>query len=67
MAQAWQHQKRTVELMLDMAEEFERWHPKYTQVMQAIAQSCYVVMAFIEKVSTFAWGYFPEDINTWLK
>lgn len=67
MAQAWQHQARTVEIMLDMAALFKEAHPEHAEFMQAIAQSAYVTMDFIKDVSIKCWGFWPEDINSWLK
>ena len=67
MAQCYQHQARSVEILLDMAEEFAEHHPDYTEFMQAIGQSIFVNMGFIEDVCKKAWGYFPENIETWLK
>jgi len=67
IAQAWQHQARTVEIMTDMAVMFDEHHKDYAEYMQAIAQSAYITMEFIQDVATKAWGYWPEDVETWLK
>jgi len=67
LAQAYQHQMRTVELLVELGEIFGEFHMDYYEQFLAISQMSMTVMKFIKSIGIHAWGYFPEDINKWLK
>jgi len=67
IAQAFQHEQRTVEIMLELGEIFGEHHKDYEEYFQAIGQCSLVVMGFIQDVAVKAWGFWPDNIETWLK
>lgn len=67
MAQAYVHQMRTIEILLEVAKIFGEWHKDYEEMFILIATMCGYTMSLIKKVCTHSWGYFPDDVQTWLK
>ncbi len=67
LAQAYQHQMRTVELLVELGEIFGEFHMDYYEQFLAISQMSMTVMKFIKGIAIHAWGYFPDNIQTWLK
>jgi len=67
IAQAFGHQQKSVQCLLEVRDLFAEWHPEWSPMFNAICNNCLMTGEFIEKLATRAWGYFPETLDTWLK
>jgi hypothetical protein len=67
MAQAFGHQQKAIQCMLEVRELFVEWHPEWSPMFNAICNNCMMTAEFIQKLCIQAWGYFPESLDTWLK
>lgn len=67
MAQAFVHQMKTIEILLQVAAIFGEWHTDYAEMFVMIATNCNFTMQAIESVCRHSWGTFPDNIQTWLK
>lgn len=67
LAQAYIHQMRTIEILLQVATVFGEWHSDYAELFQLIATNCYITMQAIKDVCIHSWGTFPDNIKSWLK
>jgi hypothetical protein len=67
IAQCVGHQMKTVVLLAEVAEVFRESHQDYAEMFTTIANNCMITIEWIKGVAIHAWGYFPDDINTWLK
>lgn len=66
-AQAYQHLMRAIECLLFLQDIFIEHHPDYAELFNVICTGINVFMEQLEKTFTRAWGYFPDDLNKWLK
>lgn len=67
IAQAYGHQQKAIECLLEVREMFTEWHPEWSDYFTAICNNCVLTMTFIKALGTRAWGYFPESLDAWLK
>lgn len=67
IAQALNHQMKTVELLIYIATTFGEFHADYEEIFELIANNCMLTIEWIKSIAIKAWGYIPDDINTWLK
>lgn len=67
IAQAYGHQQKCIECLLDVRELFVEWHPEWSDMFTAICNNCIITMGFIKDLGIRAWGYFPESLDAWLK
>lgn len=67
IAQAYGHQQKAIECLLEVRELFVEWHPEWSDLFTGIGNNCIVTMGFIQKLGIRAWGYFPESLDAWLK
>lgn len=67
IAQAFGHQQKSVQCLLEVRDLFAEWHPEWSPMFNAICNNCLMTAQFIETLGTRAWGYFPETLDTWLK
>lgn len=58
---------KTVYILVEISEVFGEFHTDYAQMFDLIANNCMMTIEWIKVVAIKAWGYFPDDINTWLK
>ena len=67
MAQAFGHQQKSIQCLLEVRDLFEEWHPEWCELFTGMCNNCVITMSFIKRLSTLAWGYFPETLSTWLR
>lgn len=67
MAQAFGHQQKAIQCMLEVRELFSEWHPEWSPMFTAICNNCIMTADFIQKLCIRAWGYFPKSLDAWLK
>lgn len=67
MAQAVKHQMQTISCLLDIRELFVEFHPEWDELFTACANNCMISIGFIKRICVLAWGFFPEDLASWLK
>lgn len=67
LAQAIGHQQSCVSCLLEVREFFVEYHPEWEELFVSIGNMCMMSIGFIRTVGIRAYGYFPENINTWLK
>lgn len=66
-AQCVQHSQRIVEKLLALKDEFIEPHPDWIPFFDGIINSQLMQIDFIVNLATIAWGYFPDDLDKWLK
>lgn len=67
IAQCVGHQMKTVYLLVEISEVFGEFHTDYSEMFNLIANNSMMTIEWIKTIAIKAWGYFPNDINTWLK
>lgn len=67
MAQVVNHQIRSMAKMEEIAKTFGEFHADYQEMLELIATNCALTMKWCKDVSEKAWGYWPNDLNSWLK
>ena len=67
MAQAFGHQQKCIECLLEVRDLFAEWHPEWSLMFNAICNNCLITTEFIQSLCIRAWGYFPETLDSWLK
>lgn len=58
---------RAVEITLELQEYFGEFHDDWKEMFQVQAETLVFVLTVMERIYTLAWGYFPENLETWLK
>jgi hypothetical protein len=67
VAQAIGHQMKSIECMLIVSDFFAEPHPEWIPFFTAICNNCIMTIQFIKSLAIKAWGYFPDDLDKWLK
>lgn len=67
MAQAIGHQMKCAECVMEVHDYFVEFHPEWGLYFKAIGNCCFITIDFIKSLCIQAWGYFPDDMNKWLK
>jgi len=67
MAQAFGHQQKSIQCLIEVRELFNEWHPEWSPLFTGMCNNCVITMSFIKSLSIRAWGYFPETLSTWLR
>lgn len=67
IAQSINHQRRSVEKLVRISEMFGEWHEDYAEMFDLIANNCMMTIEWLKSIAIRAWGYIPDDLDTWLK
>jgi hypothetical protein len=67
VAQAIGHQMKSLECMLEVGAFFFEFHPEWKPFFDAICNNCMMTIGFIKDLAIKAWGYFPDELDKWLK
>lgn len=66
-AQVYKHLMSAIEGLIELRDYFGEFHSDWAAMFQVVLDSLMMLMQTLERLYTIAWGYFPDDINTWLK
>jgi hypothetical protein len=67
MAQSITYLQKSIDALLEVKELFVEFHPEWDSLFIAIANSCVITIGLIKSLCEKAWGYFPDNLETWLK
>ena len=64
-AQSHQNLTRAMEDLVKLHEVFEPVHPEYAEFLEAIVAGILFQQQNVERFGVYAWGKWPENVNTW--
>lgn len=67
IAQAIGHQMKSIDCLIEVREFFDEFHPEWAELFNGIANNSLITISFIKSLAIHAWGFFPDNLNTWLK
>lgn len=67
IAQTITYIQKAVDNLLEVRELFNEYHPEWDELFTAICNNCVMTISFIKSLCVKAWGYFPDNLDAWLK
>lgn len=66
-AQCIGHLMKAIECIIEIREFFLPFHADYSEMFELTCSGIMFIMEEFKSVCIKAWGYFPDDLNKWLK